>query len=208
MNRVIGLSLLILVLISSFYLKKLYDGSIFQAIILDDFNRTQYFQRPLYQVRQIPDEFPSLGVTTLPMKSSKAVYFLTQDSLVEAKRLLLKSLDINPFLGMTETTLSEVYFKEKKYDSAEYYARKALKLNFRNVRHLLNLQKVLSETEKFNELDSLLEFHKTKLYDQLSVEMLYQNHLALLAGNKWTRIEQQKGILSVLTLLRQKPILF
>lgn len=184
MNRVIGLSLLILVIISSFYLKKLYDGSIFQAIILDDFNRTQFFQRPLYQVRQIPDEFPSLGVTTLPIKSSKAIYFLTQDSLVEAKRLLLKSIDINPFLGMTETTLSEVYLKEKNYDSAEYFAKKALKLNYRNVRHLLNLQKIFSEVGKFKQLDSLLEYHKSKMYDSISVEMLYQNHLAVLAGNK------------------------
>jgi len=184
MNRALGLSFLILVLISTFYLKKLYDGSIFQAILLDDFNRTQYFQRPLYQVRQIPDEFPSLGVTTLPLKSSKAIYFLTQDSLVEAKRLLLKSLNINPFLGMTETTLSEVYFKEKNLDSAEYFAKKALMLNYRNVRHLLNLQKVFSEAGKFKELDSLLEHHKSKMYDSISLEMLYQNHLAVLAGKK------------------------
>jgi len=184
MNKSLGVIFIILGILSSFFYVKIYNGTIYQAILLDDFNRTQYFQRPLNQVEQIPDELPALGVTTIPLKSAKAIYYLTQDSLQIAKKLLMESLGKNPFLGMTETTLSEVYFKEKKFDSAEYYAVKALKVNYRNVRHLLNLQKAYFKSKKFNNADSILDHYKNKLYDNLAVEMFYQNHLVLLAANK------------------------
>ena len=184
MNKSLGVIFIILGILSSIFYGKIYNGTIYQAILMDDFNRTQYFKRPLSQVEQIPDELPALGVTTIPLKSAKAIYYLTQDSLQIAKKLLMESLGKNPYLGMTETTLSEVYFKEKKLDSAEYFARKALKANYRSVRHLLNLQKVYFKSKKFNKADSILDNYKNKLYDALAVEMFYQNHLVLLATNK------------------------
>lgn len=184
MNKVIGAILLTLISISIFKLQQLYDASKYQLMMLNDFNITQNFQRPLYQIEQIPDEFPNLGVTTLPIKATKAIYYLSQDSLKKAKELLLKSLDDNPFLGMSETKLSEVYFEENKLDSAEYFARKALKINYRNVRHLLNIQRTLSKSQKFKELDSILDFYKVKLYNQEALEMFYQNHLVVLVSYK------------------------
>jgi len=184
MNKSIGVIFIIFGLLSSFVYTKMYSGTIYQAILMDDFNRTQYFKRPLNQIEKIPDEFPALGVTTIPIKTAKAIYYLSQDSLRTAKQLLMESLNINPYLGMTETTLSELYLKEKKLDSAEYFASKALKVNYRNVRHLLNLQKVYFNTKEFRKSDSILEEYENKLYDDLAVEMFYQNHLILLVANK------------------------
>lgn len=184
MNKTIGAILLILGLLSVFYLNRLYDASIYQNILLDDFNNTQFFQRPLYQVEQIPDEFPSLGVTTLPIKAVKAIYYLYQDSLKKAKNLLKESINENPYLGINETKLSEVYYKENKLDSSEYFAKEALKLHYRSIRHLLNLQLTLGKLGKFQELDSLLEFYKSKLYDEQALEKFYQNHLVILANDK------------------------
>ena len=184
MKKLIGLFLAILSLASTLIFYKLYQGSIWQNLLLDDFNRTQNFYRPLSQVKQIPDEFPNIGVTTLPIKSSKAIYYLYQDSLEQAKKLLYESLKINPYLGMTESTLSEVYFKENQLDSALIYANKALSLNYRNVRHILNLQNVIFRKKLFSQADSILNFYKDKLYNEEAVGMLYQNHVALLANSK------------------------
>jgi len=184
MKKLIGLFLAILSLASTLIFYKLYQGSIWQNLLLDDFNRTQNFYRPLSQVKQIPDEFPSLGVTTIPIKSAKAFYYLYQDSLEQAKKLLYESLKINPYLGMTESTLSEVYFKENQLDSALIYANKALSLNYRNVRHILNLQNVIFRKKLFSQADSILNFYKDKLYNEEAVGMLYQNHVALLANSK------------------------
>jgi len=173
----------------------LYQGSIWQNLLLDDFNRTQYFNRPLKQIEQIPDDIPNISVTTIPLKTAKSIYYLTQDSLEKAKKLLFESIKINPYLGMTETTLSEVYFKENKLDSAQYFAEKALEVNYRNVRHLLNLQKVFFRKKEFTKADSVLSFYKDKLYNKESQGMLYQNHLALLAENK-TKFSASDSLLS------------
>ena len=184
MKKLLGLFLAIISLASSYIFYELYEGSIWQNLLLDDFNRTQNFNRPLSQVKQIPDEFPSLGVTTIPIKSAKAFYYLYQDSLEQAKKLLHESLKINPYLGVTESTLSEVYFKENQLDSALFYAKKALSLNYRNVRHILNLQNVIFNKKLFSQGDSILNFYKDKLYSEEAVEFLYQNHLSLVATNK------------------------
>jgi len=195
MKNILALLIFILCLLTTFNFYKLYQGSIYQNLILDDFNRTQYFNRPLDQVKQIPDEYPNIGVTTMPIKTSKAIYYLTQDSLDQAKNLLYSSLKLNPYLGITETTLSEIFFKENELDSAQYYAEKALKANYRNVRHILNLQKIIFRKKEFNKADSILDMYKGKMYNAEGLGMLYQNHLALLAESK-TKYSPKDSLLS------------
>ena len=97
---------------------KLYDSSRFQAFMMADFNTGNYNTPYEIYGEKLDDNYPNISLTALPIKFLKARYFLETDSLDQAKRLLFESIKANPYIKGPETLLSQLYFKEEKYDSA------------------------------------------------------------------------------------------
>jgi tetratricopeptide (TPR) repeat protein len=104
---------------------KLYDSSRFQAFMMADFNSGKYNTPYEVYAEKLDDNYPNISLTALPIKFLKARYFLETDSLDQAKKLLFESIKANPYIKGPETLLSQLYFKEEKYDSALAYSKDA-----------------------------------------------------------------------------------
>lgn len=109
----------------SFSSYKLYDSSRFQAFMMADFNTGKYNTPYEIYGQKLDDNYPNISLTALPIKFLKARYFLETDSLDQAKKLLFESIKANPYIKGPETLLSQLYLKEKKYDSALTYSKDA-----------------------------------------------------------------------------------
>ena len=71
-------------------------------------------------------DLPNISATTLPLKALKAKYLQeTRKDIKNAKSLLKKALNDNPYIRIAETELSRIYFDEQIKDSAIYYGKKA-----------------------------------------------------------------------------------
>ena len=126
MKNNFGIFIIIVLMISLIFSSyKLYDSSRFQTFIMSDFNNGLYDTPYEMYGEKLDDNYPNLSLTALPIKFLKARYLLQIDSLDKAKKLLFKAAKENPYIKGPESLLSELYLKEKKYDSALIYARDA-----------------------------------------------------------------------------------
>ena len=85
-------------------------------------------------VKDFNDEFPSITVTTLPIKTTKA-YYLFKDQRYEEAIELIKADNSNKYLGIKENYLADIYEKLDLPDSLFYYREKAFNLLPNNTRH-------------------------------------------------------------------------
>ena len=103
---------------------KMHHSSIYQAYLMYDFNaNTLYY--PLDMVNKIDNEFPNVTLTALPIKFLQGRYYEDIDSIEIAKKLYFESIDANPYLKAGEAELAGLYYNQKEYDSAYYYAKMA-----------------------------------------------------------------------------------
>ncbi len=95
-----------------------------QMFLLQDFNSNQ-FNIPINQVENIVPKIPNITVTTIPINSVKARYFVNSKNYKKALSLLEKGTGANPYLYYSEILKSQIYQELGKLDSAKKYARKA-----------------------------------------------------------------------------------
>jgi tetratricopeptide (TPR) repeat protein len=92
--------------------------------LLQDFNSNQ-FNVPLNQVDNIVPDMPNITVTTIPINSVKARYYVNAKRYDKAFALLDKGTSANPYLFYSEILKSQIFQEQGKLDSAKVYARKA-----------------------------------------------------------------------------------
>lgn len=85
------------------------------------------------EVSKIPS-FPNVGVTTMPISSFKALYKLVETD-EDATDMLMKGSKANPYISYSEFILATYYLKNKRFDSAYVYAKKAFYNWPKNVKH-------------------------------------------------------------------------
>ena len=167
-------------LLASIYLLSLqYDSSVYQNLLINDFNVSRYFTRPLSQIEMIPDEFPNITLTTIPIKAAKANYYMMQNELDFAKKLNFSAINENPYIGIAESNLSEIYFKEKKYDSSLHFAKISVNKLPNNPRHIINLQRAFAISANKKALDSIFTLYKQK--DKIDYTF-FVNHFSFLTN--------------------------
>ena len=114
----------ILVLSSVYINNQVYKSLKGQMFLLQDFNSNKY-NLPLKQVDNIVPEIPNITVTTIPINSIKARYYVKAKKYNKALDLIDKGTKANPYLYYSEILKSQI-FEEKGYlDSAMIYAKKA-----------------------------------------------------------------------------------
>ena len=124
--------------------------------MLADFNRKD-FSRDI-DFENFIEDYPNISVTTIPLSTIKAEYYLAQNKIDEGIKLLKKGIKENPYIGRSEVRLSEVYFTSKPIkDSAVYYADLAYYARPLNSKHFLIYIKSLVVQNKVNELDSVIK---------------------------------------------------
>ena len=119
------LSVAFLCLIPSLYItNKVYKSLKGQMFLLQDFNSNQ-FNIPLNQVDNIVPDMPNITVTTIPINSVKARYYVNAKKYDKALDLLDKGTNANPYLFYSEILKSQIFQEQGKLDSAKVYAKKA-----------------------------------------------------------------------------------
>ena len=98
---------------------KVYKSLKGQMLLLQDFNTNQY-NIPLNKVEDITPDIPNITVTTIPMNSVKARYFVKAKKYEKAKKLLEKGTKANPHLFYSEILKSQIFQETGLLDSAKF----------------------------------------------------------------------------------------
>ena len=150
----------LLVLPSIYVSNKVYQSLKGQMFLLQDFNSNQ-FNLPLNQVDNVVPDIPNITVTTIPISSVKARYYLNAKKYDKALALAEKGTSANPYLFYSELIKSQIFQAQGKLDSAKVYARKAffgLPNNTLHASHYINLINQTRDAEALEEAYELLTY--------------------------------------------------
>ena len=135
-----------------------------QMSLLQDFNSNNY-NVSLNQLDNIVPDIPNVTVTTIPINSVKARYYVNAKKYDKALELLNKGTNANPYLYYSEILKSQIFQEQGKLDSAKVYARKAffgLPNNDLHASRYVNLINITKDKYAIEEAFELLTF-KNKL---------------------------------------------
>jgi O-antigen ligase/tetratricopeptide (TPR) repeat protein len=133
-----------------------------QMFLLQDFNSNQY-NIPLNQVDKIVPSIPNITVTTIPINSVKARYYVNAKKYDKALTLLDKGTDANPYLYYSEILKSQIFQELGKLDSAKFYAKKAffgLPNNDLHASKYINLINITRDRDALEEAFELLTLNE------------------------------------------------
>ena len=120
---------------------KVYESFKNQMILLNDFNTNNYNAK-IKQLEAMDMSIPNVSVTTIPLKSLKARYYINNKQYDKALQNLESTNNTNPYLFITEYLKSKVYEKKANIDSAYYYSKKAFFGLPNNTLHSANFVKL------------------------------------------------------------------
>ena len=119
------LGIALLALLPSIYISnKVYESLKGQMFLLQDFNSNQ-FNVPLNQIDNLVPDIPNITVTTIPINSVKARYYVNAKQYDKALALLNNGTKANPYLYYSEILKSQIFQEKGQIDSAKVYAKKA-----------------------------------------------------------------------------------
>ena len=169
--------LIFLLLIPTLYLNNsVYNSLKGQTFLLQDFNSNQ-FNVPLNQVETIVPDIPNITVTTIPISSIKARYYINAKQYDKALALLDIGTKANPYLYYSEILKSQIFQEKGQIDSALIYAKKAffgLPDNDLHAYRLINLINLKRDRESLEEAFDLLTFKNN--------ENNWKNYLSVASG--------------------------
>ena len=155
---------LLLTLPSIYINNTVYKSLKGQMFLLQDFNSNNY-NVPLNQVDNIVPDMPNITVTTIPINSVKARYYVNAKKYDKALALLEKGTSANPYLFYSEILKSQIFQEQGKLDSAKVYARKAFFGLPNNDLHATRYINLINITRDKNALEKAFELltYKNKL---------------------------------------------
>lgn len=152
----------LLVLIPSLYVSNsVYKSLKGQMFLLQDFNTNKY-SVPLNEIEDIVPDIPNITVTTIPLKSVKARYYLNAKKYDRALELVEEGTSANPYLFYSELLKSQIYSAKGQIDSAKQYAQKAFFGLPNNALHAATYLNLLSQTRDANGLEDAFELLTAK----------------------------------------------
>ena len=161
----IFLSVATLCLLPSLYItNKVYKSLKGQMILLQDFNSNQY-NLPITQVDNIVPDLPNITVTTIPINSVKARYYIKAKKYDKAMALLERGTKDNPYLFYSEILKSQIFQEKGQIDSAKVYAKKAffgLPNNDLHASRYLNLISITKDSSALEQAFELLTYKNKK----------------------------------------------
>jgi len=164
------------VLPSIYVSNKVYESLKGQMFLLQDFNSNQ-FNVPLNQLDNIVPDIPNITVTTIPINSVKARYYVNAKKYDKALELLEEGTKANPYLFYSEILKSQIFQEKGQLDSAKVYAKKAffgLPNNDLHATRYINLINLTRDRAALEEAFELLT-EKNKLSN-------WKNYLIIASG--------------------------
>ena len=155
------LALSLLLVLPSIYINNtVYKSLKGQMFLLQDFNTNNY-NIPLNQVDNIVPDIPNITVTTIPINSIKARYYVNAKKYNKALALLDRGKNANPYLYYTQILKSQIFQELGRLDSAKVYARDAffgLPNNDLHSSRYINLINITKDKNALEEAFDLLTY--------------------------------------------------
>ena len=149
-------------LVPSLYISNsVYKSLKGQMYLLQDFNSNQY-NVPINLVDTVVPDIPNITVTTIPIQSVKARYFLNAKKYDRALALAEEGTKANPYLFYSELLKSQIYQAQGKLDSAKVYARKAFFGLPNNALHASTYINLINQTKDGEALEEAFELLTAK----------------------------------------------
>ena len=146
-----------------------------QLFLLRDFNTSKY-TIPISKIENLTPDLPNITVTTIPMKTIKARYFINANKLDKALKLLNEGIPANPYLFISENLKAQVFLKQGKIDSAYFNARKSFYGLPKNALHASTYAQVLQANRDVKEAKKVFEVISKK-----SGPTIWKNFLIVLS---------------------------
>lgn len=124
-----------------------------QQVLLGEYNAGK-FTYPLNKIDHVVPNIPNISVTTLPISSMKARYYMENGKDDQALKMLKEGIAANPYLGFSETLMSQIYTKKNQIDSATHYAKVAYE-HLPIPPHFANYLNLLIQRQDMNEIDRI-----------------------------------------------------
>ena len=177
----IVLGLLVLISVSAIYVNtRAFKSSQQQLNLYLDFNNKN-FDDPVDEIMKYEDILPNITVTTMSIKTLKAFYLQQSGDTIQAIKVLKEGLirKENPFLGLEESALSDIYGDLRQYDSAYKYGKIAYGKIKNNLSHVGNyFRAIIAENKNFHEAKALFNDSKNFNHEALwsaYVTIAYKN---------------------------------
>ncbi len=120
---------------------KVYGSLINQTFLLRDFNSNKYLTK-ITQIDKMQLDIPNVTVTTIPLESIKARYYINNRQFDKAIRVLQGSGRANPYLFFEENLKSRAFLAKGNIDSAYHYSKLAYFGLPNNTLHVANFVKL------------------------------------------------------------------
>jgi len=178
MKRVlISFFLISFAFLSIFVLYNTFISFRYQLILRQDSDARSY-SLTKEEIEDIPF-FPNISITTLPIESMKAKYYIYNGELAEGIKLLKQGASVNPYIFYSDYLLAHYYLEMKNTDSAYYHSKKALYGWPKNIDHYKLFNKILEikkdTTEILDTYDYINSVFNTKEQHQQSFIDSYSN---------------------------------
>lgn len=155
--------ILIFLLAPTIYVNYLvYKSIVIQGDLLVDYNTQQYRESTTASFNTLNLDFPSIGVTTLPIKHLVSKYYFLSGDYQKALKLIEEGNKENPFLKSGSMFKAEIYDHLGVVDSAYYYSKDAFDKMPGTPRHFLFHAKNLVKLDLLDEL--LTSYDKVKKF--------------------------------------------
>lgn len=122
-------------------------------------------------IKDYQDFLPNITNTTIPIKLSKANYYINEKKYELAKKLIFEGNKSNPHLGFGEYLLSKIYYEQGDKDSSMFYIKRAVEKVPMNSAHAALYQTLLSEKNDFE-----AESNYFKKVKNLKSKTVWMNH--------------------------------
>ena len=132
-----------------------------QMYLLSDFNSNKY-SVAMNAIDNIVPDIPNITVTTIPLKSVKARYYVNAKKYDRALELLNEGTTANPYLYYSELLKSQIYSAKGQLDSAKHYARMAFFGLPNNQLHAATYLNLISQTRDKQALEEAFELLTAK----------------------------------------------
>jgi len=179
-TNLIVLVIIVLTPISIYSSSRLLVSSQHQAILLRQFNKSDYSTPSLEVIDKFEMNYKNLSATALPMSTIKGLFYARNDKFREAIPLFKKGIEANPYLFVSESFLGYTYNVLNMPDSALYYTKIAFDNMPKNSIHYANYINALVQMKDSitikNVYQSLevLDPDRDPLYDQIYLTAMGQ----------------------------------
>ncbi len=210
---VLSLILGLLSLGTTYILKENVASLKLQRIVKEEISRHKLKSSSERFINGFP-AIPNITILAEPISVQKARYFIKEKKYNQA-RDIMRNDKTNPFDGRKEYFMANTFFIEKKYDSALYYAKEALKVKpfFYNTNVVVDfVYKIKGEHDKSIQLwKNYLKGvkNKSEAWSALATLLMQKNKIKeaeVLLDSAYKYLPQDKKILGLRVKVKQRML--